>query len=334
MTRAGIRAFWAAPDRAVPRVRLIEMAPVVDASDPLRDADDPGRPGHALHAGDGAIAACAQDYVRGVLGAVAERPAIGGWHMTQLLPFPLVSAGLLILWLLLNQTLSLGQILLGSLTALVGGWALTALQLPKARMRRPGAMFRLSALVLADIVRSNIAVAASSWASEGASETPGFVNIPLDLRDPYGLAALACIITSTPGTLWVDFDAASGMLMIHVLDPGRRERVDPHDQGSLRTAAAGDIRMSTVLLGRSRRRRSCWPWRWDVRAFRILWGPRAQDRVVGFDSLYVNAMLLLLTFGIRSGSTLYFEAALIIALLGFVGTVALAKFLLRGEVIE
>ena len=69
-------------------------------------------------------------------------------------------------------------------------------------------------------------------------------------------------------------------------------------------------------------------------AFRILWGPRAQDRIVGFDSLYVNAMLMLLTFGIRTGSTLYFEAALIIALLGFVGTVALGKFLLRGEVIE
>lgn len=69
-------------------------------------------------------------------------------------------------------------------------------------------------------------------------------------------------------------------------------------------------------------------------AFRILRGPRAQDRVVGFDALYVNAMLLLLTFGIRSGSSHYFEAALVIALLGFVGTVALAKFLLRGEVIE
>lgn len=68
--------------------------------------------------------------------------------------------------------------------------------------------------------------------------------------------------------------------------------------------------------------------------FRILWGPRAQDRVVAFDSLYVNAMLLLLVFGIGSGSTLYFEAALMVALLGFVSTVALAKFLLRGEVIE
>jgi len=68
--------------------------------------------------------------------------------------------------------------------------------------------------------------------------------------------------------------------------------------------------------------------------FRMLCGPRAQDRVVGFDSLYVNAMLLLLVFGIQSGTTLYFEAALIVALLGFVSTVAFAKFLLRGEVIE
>ncbi len=68
--------------------------------------------------------------------------------------------------------------------------------------------------------------------------------------------------------------------------------------------------------------------------FRLARGPRAQDRVVGLDALYVGATLLLLTFGIRSGTTLYFEAALVIALLGFVGTVALAKFLMRGEVIE
>jgi multicomponent K+:H+ antiporter subunit F len=69
-------------------------------------------------------------------------------------------------------------------------------------------------------------------------------------------------------------------------------------------------------------------------AFRMIRGPRAQDRVLGLDTLYINAMLLLLTFGIRTGADLYFEAALVIALLGFVGTVALAKFLMRGEVIE
>lgn len=67
---------------------------------------------------------------------------------------------------------------------------------------------------------------------------------------------------------------------------------------------------------------------------RLVRGPRAQDRIVGFDALYVAAMLLLLTLGIRTGSTVYFEAALVIALLGFVSTVALAKFLMRGEVIE
>jgi multicomponent K+:H+ antiporter subunit F len=108
-----------------------------------------------------------------------------------------------------------------------------------------------------------------------------------------------------------------------------------HDQGALRAAPAGDLRLSTLVLS------------WSLTlaqfllglamlcaTFRILRGPRAQDRVVGFDTLYVSAMLLLLTFGIRSGTAVYFEAALLIVLLGFVGTVALAKFLLRGEVIE
>jgi multicomponent K+:H+ antiporter subunit F len=67
---------------------------------------------------------------------------------------------------------------------------------------------------------------------------------------------------------------------------------------------------------------------------RVVRGPRAQDRVLAFDALYIASMLLLLTFGIRSATTMYFEAALVIGLLGFVSTVALAKFLMRGEVIE
>ena len=71
-----------------------------------------------------------------------------------------------------------------------------------------------------------------------------------------------------------------------------------------------------------------------VAALRVFLGPRAQDRVLGLDTLYVNAMLLLLAFGIQTGRTVYFEASLIIALLGSVGTMALAKFLMRGEVIE
>ena len=69
-------------------------------------------------------------------------------------------------------------------------------------------------------------------------------------------------------------------------------------------------------------------------AYRLMMGPRAQDRVLGLDSLYVNAMLMLLVFGIKTGKTVYFEASLIIAILGFSATTALAKFLMRGEVIE
>ena len=68
--------------------------------------------------------------------------------------------------------------------------------------------------------------------------------------------------------------------------------------------------------------------------YRVLAGPRAQDRVLALDTLYVTAAIMFLTIGIRTGSTLYFEAALVIALLGFVATAALAKFLMRGEVIE
>ncbi|OJF96558.1 K+/H+ antiporter subunit F [Pararhizobium antarcticum] len=68
--------------------------------------------------------------------------------------------------------------------------------------------------------------------------------------------------------------------------------------------------------------------------FRMVKGPRAQDRILGLDALYINGMLLLLTFGIRTANTIYFESALIIALLGFVSSIAFSKFLMRGEVIE
>ena len=67
---------------------------------------------------------------------------------------------------------------------------------------------------------------------------------------------------------------------------------------------------------------------------RMIRGPRAQDRILALDALYVAAMLMLVLFGIRIGTSVYFEAALVIGILGFVSTVALAKFLMRGEVIE
>jgi len=138
--------------------------------------------------------------------------------MTGWLPSTLIFTGLLGLWLMLNQTVSIGHILLGSFAAIIGRWSLTLLKLPELRMRRPTAALRLMALVIADIVRSNIAVGRIVLGSGKRKRASGFVDIPLDMRDPYGLAALACIITSTPGTLWVNFDAGSGILTIHVLD--------------------------------------------------------------------------------------------------------------------
>lgn len=71
-----------------------------------------------------------------------------------------------------------------------------------------------------------------------------------------------------------------------------------------------------------------------IAVWRMMRGPRAQDRVLGLDTLYSAAMLLIVVFGIQTGRTIYFEAALIIAMLGFAATAALAKFLMRGEVIE
>ena len=69
-------------------------------------------------------------------------------------------------------------------------------------------------------------------------------------------------------------------------------------------------------------------------AIRLLRGPAAEDRVLALDTLYANSMIMALTLGIQQGSRIYFDIALLMALFGFVGSAAMAKFLLRGEVIE
>ncbi len=68
--------------------------------------------------------------------------------------------------------------------------------------------------------------------------------------------------------------------------------------------------------------------------WRLLIGPSTPDRILALDTLYINTVALLVLLGIHLGSNLYFEAALLIALIGFVGTVALSKFLTRGDIIE
>ncbi|MBZ6078447.1 Na+/H+ antiporter subunit E [Microvirga puerhi] len=138
--------------------------------------------------------------------------------MSWLLPYPLLSAALLVLWLLLNQSVSSGQIVLGAVLAVLASWAMAALRPEKPHIRRPGVALRLAGMVLIDILRSNIAVGRIILGSRQPGMNAGFLSIPLELRSRHGLAVLSIIITSTPGTIWVNYDAAQGTLLLHVLD--------------------------------------------------------------------------------------------------------------------
>lgn len=137
--------------------------------------------------------------------------------MRRWLPHPLMAGFLLLAWLLLRQSLAPGSLASGLVIALVLAWAFGKLRPPRARVRRYPLLGRLLLRVLRDIVRSNLAVAWIVLRRRGRF-TSGFVAIPLELTDRYGLATLACIITSTPGTIWVDHDSSRNVLLIHVLD--------------------------------------------------------------------------------------------------------------------
>lgn len=137
--------------------------------------------------------------------------------MNRVLPYPLLAAALLLMWLLLSG-FTPGQFVLGCIVAFGASWAMVPLEPSKPRIRRWRAIPRLAGIVLVDILRSNIAVASIVLLGRGSETTSGFVDIPLKLRDPTGLATLACIITTTPGTAWVDYRSANGRLLIHVLD--------------------------------------------------------------------------------------------------------------------
>ena len=126
---------------------------------------------------------------------------------------------LLALWLILNESFAAGHWLLGAMLALGGVAVYSRLQPAGNRIRnRPLAVLQLLALVLADIVRSNVAVARIVLGLDAGKRTAGFLSLPLELRHPGGLAVVACIITATPGTSWVRYDSAAGVVTIHVLD--------------------------------------------------------------------------------------------------------------------
>jgi multicomponent K+:H+ antiporter subunit E len=138
--------------------------------------------------------------------------------MKRWLPFPLLWVLLVAMWLALNETLAAAHLFLGAFVALAAVLGLRLLQEPQTRLRRPHIAAELVWLVLTDVVRSSIAVARIVIQPGTREQTAGFLEIPLTLRNPAGLAALACIITSTPGTAWAGYNPRSGVLTMHILD--------------------------------------------------------------------------------------------------------------------
>jgi multicomponent K+:H+ antiporter subunit E len=138
--------------------------------------------------------------------------------MKPKLVFPFLWALLLAMWLVLNGAMTAADVLLGALVATAAVLALAAVEAPHPPNLKIRLALELFVLVLADVVRSNLAVAWIVLRPGDRQRKAGFVPIPLRLRNPRGLAALACIITSTPGTAWAGYDSTAGVLTMHVLD--------------------------------------------------------------------------------------------------------------------
>jgi len=138
--------------------------------------------------------------------------------MQRLLPHPILSAFLLVVWLLLVNSVSGGALVMGLLVALAIPPFTARFWTEQPRFVRPRILLRLLPVVLWDIVVANMAVAKIVLTRANRKLQPAFVEIPLDLRDPYGVTALASIITLTPGTVSVQLSADRRTLHVHALD--------------------------------------------------------------------------------------------------------------------
>ncbi|MHA7598578.1 Na+/H+ antiporter subunit E [Alicycliphilus sp. T452] len=148
--------------------------------------------------------------------------------MKRLLPAPLVSLGLFVMWLLLNRSMSAGHVLLALVLGLGLPLMFRELRPQKVRVRHFGAVLRLCLTVMVDTTRSNIAVLRFLLLPGARRHPPNFVKIPLELRDPNGLAVLAMIVCITPGTAWAELSLDRSMLMLHVLEVGDAQAIVHH----------------------------------------------------------------------------------------------------------
>ena len=134
----------------------------------------------------------------------------------RLLPSPVLSALLFLAWLMLNGSVSPGHLLLAAALAVALPWWTNRFSPDPPHLRRWGALLHLTGRVLLDIVVSNVEVARRVLGPD-ASLHPTFVWVPLSIRDPHGIVALAGIVTLTPGTLSSEISADRRHLLVHAL---------------------------------------------------------------------------------------------------------------------
>ena len=138
--------------------------------------------------------------------------------MRRLFPAPWFSLALWLLWLLLNLSVSPGNLLLGALLAFCAPLMMRKLRPLPVRIRRPLVILRLFLLVGRDVLVSNVAVAWGVLNAGRRAPRSAFVKVPLDLRDANGLAALSMITTVVPGTVWSELALDRSILLLHVFD--------------------------------------------------------------------------------------------------------------------
>ncbi len=144
--------------------------------------------------------------------------------MSRLLPAPLTSAGLLVMWLMLSRPFNVGQVLLGIVLAVVMPLLMSPLRPASGSLRHPIVLTRLVLRVGGDVVLSALQVARGVIGSRKRLPRSAFVVIPLELRDEYALAALAMITTVIPGTVWSELAPDRSAILLHVFDLDDEER--------------------------------------------------------------------------------------------------------------
>jgi len=138
--------------------------------------------------------------------------------MKRLFPAPWLSLALWLLWLVLNLSVSPGNLLLGAVLGFLAPLMMAPLRPLPIRIRRPGVIIRLFFLVGRDVIISNLQVAWGVLICGSRPPRARFIKIPLELRDPNGLAVLSMITSVTPGTVWSELALDRSILLLHVFD--------------------------------------------------------------------------------------------------------------------